>query len=102
MDENLIEDLARACESTDATPLCRVPPGRPDFISRVMDAGVMGVIVPHVKTPEEVRSIVSCVKYPPLGHRELAMSTRTSGYGGIGVKDYLSPGKFRDYDYSHD
>ena len=92
LDISQIEDLTRACELGGATPVCRVPAARPEIILRTMDAGVMGVIVPHVKTQEIAEAIVSYVKYPPVGQRGLAMTIRAAGYLGMGVNEYLFAG----------
>ena len=83
-----IEDLSRACEVAGVTPLCRVPAPRPEIILRTMDAGVMGIVCPHVMTRDIAEQIVSSVKYPPLGHRGLAMTARAPGYSGMAVEDY--------------
>jgi 2-keto-3-deoxy-L-rhamnonate aldolase RhmA len=83
-----IEELARACEVAGVTSLCRVPAARAEIIARTMDAGVMGIIVPHVKTKEDAEFIVSCVKYPPRGQRGFG-TIRASGYGSLGIKEYL-------------
>ena len=89
LDISQIEDLARSCELVNVTPLCRIPASRPEIILRTMDAGVMGVIVPHIKTSEDARAVVSSVKYPPLGHRGMAMTARAPGYMGMKVEEYV-------------
>ena len=90
LDISQIEDLARACELVGVTPLCRVPAGRQEIILRTLDAGVMGVIVPHVKTRDDAEEIVSSVKYPPWGRRGMAMTARAPGYMGMSVDDYIT------------
>lgn len=45
-------------------------PGSPD-ISRVLDCGATGVIVPHVDTPEQARDIASACRFAPAGTRAL-------------------------------
>jgi len=40
--------------------------------TRVLDNGALGVVMPHVDTPEQAREIVDHLKYPPIGHRSLA------------------------------
>jgi 2-keto-3-deoxy-L-rhamnonate aldolase RhmA len=52
------------------TPLVRVP-GLAE-VSRVLDAGALGVIAPHVDTAEEARRYVEAAKFPPLGKRSAA------------------------------
>jgi len=40
--------------------------------TRVLDNGALGIVMPHVDTPEQAREIVNHLKYPPIGHRSLA------------------------------
>jgi 4-hydroxy-2-oxoheptanedioate aldolase len=50
----------------------RVPANTPEYISRVLDGGALGVIAPGVRSAEEARAVVAAAKYPPLGERGLA------------------------------
>jgi 4-hydroxy-2-oxoheptanedioate aldolase len=52
------------------TPLVRVPSVAE--VSRVLDAGALGVIAPHVKSTDEARRYVAAAKFPPLGERSAA------------------------------
>ncbi len=89
LDISQIEELVRSCEVVGVTPLCSIPAARPEIILRTLDAGVMGIIVPHVMTREDAESIVSCVKYSPVGHRSIAMMVRATGYLGMSMEDYI-------------
>jgi 2-keto-3-deoxy-L-rhamnonate aldolase RhmA len=40
------------------TPFVRVPAHGPEYVSRVLDAGAMGVIAPHVRSAAEARAVV--------------------------------------------
>jgi 4-hydroxy-2-oxoheptanedioate aldolase len=51
------------------TPLVRVPSNTPDYISRVLDGGALGVIAPHVANAAEARAVVDAAKFPPFGTR---------------------------------
>src|SRR5262245_45602032 len=53
-------------------PFVRVPANTPDYISRVLDGGALGVIAPHIGSVEEARAVVRAAKYPPLGERSNA------------------------------
>ncbi len=50
----------------------RVPANTPEYISRVLDGGALGVIAPGVRSAKEAREVVAAAKYPPLGERGLA------------------------------
>jgi len=52
------------------TPLVRVP-GVAE-VSRVLDAGALGVIAPHVHSADDARPYVAAAKFPPLGDRSAA------------------------------
>ncbi len=50
-------------------PFVRVPTHGPEWVSRVLDGGALGVIAPHVRSAAEAETIVRLAKYPPLGER---------------------------------
>lgn len=64
-----VSQLILACNYVGVSPLVRVPSKSHWHISRVLDAGAAGIIVPHVETVEEVRDLVQSAKYAPLGAR---------------------------------
>lgn len=74
------ENLTRAAELFDVTPLVRVPTNQQPIILRYMDTGVSGLVVPWVNTPEEAENVVQSVKYFPRGRRGLA-GTRAAEFG---------------------
>ena len=52
------------------TPFVRVP-GAAD-VQRILDAGALGIIAPHVQSADDARKYVRAAKYPPLGERSNA------------------------------
>ena len=44
------ENLARACELRNVTPIIRVPTNLPHEILRLMDVGMMGAQIPMINT----------------------------------------------------
>jgi len=57
---------ALAC---DIAPFVRVPSASPEYVSRVLDGGALGVIAPHVRSAADARKVVAAAKFPPLGER---------------------------------
>ena len=55
--------------SMGVTPMVRIPSKDFGAISRVLDAGVYGVICPDVRTPEESDLFARACKYAPIGER---------------------------------
>jgi 2-keto-3-deoxy-L-rhamnonate aldolase RhmA len=51
------------------TPIVRSPTKEPFFVSRILDGGALGVIVPHIKTAQDARDVVAAAKFQPIGHR---------------------------------
>src|SRR5262249_46304139 len=64
--------IAVAANAAGIAPIVRVPYGQYDMATRVLDGGAMGIVVPHVDTPEEARVIADRLRYPPDGHRSVA------------------------------
>jgi len=59
----------RAIESRRVIPMARVWSHNPEVIARVLDAGALGVIVPHVSRRAQAEALVQAVRYPPVGQR---------------------------------
>ena len=71
---------SRSFEAVLDVPFVRVPTLQPHLISRLLDAGALGVMVPLVEAPEQAARIVEAAKYPPSGHRGVS--------GGLAHDDY--------------
>src|SRR5664279_460154 len=61
--------VVRACEGAGLAPLVR--PRGPDakLILQLLDAGMTGVMLPGVRSEDDVKRLVEAVKYPPDGLR---------------------------------
>jgi 2-keto-3-deoxy-L-rhamnonate aldolase RhmA len=78
-----LETAAMLCSSAigaGISGLVRVPSHDPSTIARVLDAGAVGVIVPHVNTASEAQAIVDAARFPPVGRRSISGPTVVSGY----------------------
>jgi 2-keto-3-deoxy-L-rhamnonate aldolase RhmA len=71
----------QAMGATNAVPLVRAPWNDAVAIKKILDTGVMGVLVPYVNTAEEALQAVQACKYPPEGVRGVAGSPKAAGYG---------------------
>jgi len=60
--------------------ILRVPENDEVWIKRALDTGCDGVLVPQVRTADEVERAVRAAKYPPRGIRGVGVS-RAQGYG---------------------
>lgn len=73
-------ELVRAAERRDITPLARVREISRPAILKLLDVGVQGLIVPDVRSVEDVQAVVDYAKYAPLGRRGFCPS-RKDGWG---------------------
>lgn len=78
--ESAAAQICVAALSLGITPLVRVPSHDPYYAARILDAGAMGVVVPHVNTADEARGIVAACKFAPVGQRSVAGSWPHLGY----------------------
>jgi 2-keto-3-deoxy-L-rhamnonate aldolase RhmA len=77
-----------AARAAGTAALVRVAASGAARIKPVLDAGATGLIVPQVRSAEEVRSVVADCRYPPKGNRGYG-PRRPSNYGRDGGEPYL-------------
>lgn len=75
-----ITEIFRAAESRGATPIVRTWDDQVSTLGRVLDAGALGVVVPHVRTAEQAETIARACRYPPKGNRSSG-TTRALTWG---------------------
>jgi 4-hydroxy-2-oxoheptanedioate aldolase len=80
VNEERYENLVRAAESTGMTPLVSVTSAVPEQIGRLLDIGMQGVVVTHVRSKADAVLAVRSAKYFPEGERGVGLS-RAAGYG---------------------
>ncbi|MDO8685142.1 MAG: aldolase/citrate lyase family protein [Clostridiales bacterium] len=78
-----------AARSRNVPALVRVSGSSTPFIKMVLDAGAEGIIVPQIKTVEEVMAVVNDCRYPPLGKRGYGPRV-PSNYGRNGGSEYIN------------
>ena len=70
-----IESVGMTCimaRQAGVAAVIRVPWNTPGDIKKAYDVGAVGVMVPQVDNPEEVREAITYAKYPPKGERGIA------------------------------
>lgn len=70
-----IETAASICVAAlavDIAPLVRVPQGDLNLATRSLDAGALGIVMPHVDTVEQAQAMVDAFRFAPHGHRSIA------------------------------
>jgi len=83
------ENMIRAAELYDLTPIVRVPNAYPSTLLRFLDRGAQGLIVPHISTREEAEAVARASRYYPMGDRSSATGGRTNRLGsGLSPAEY--------------
>ena len=88
--EETAADLILAAERGGLLPYVRIGDIRRPYVLRMLDIGARGIIVPNIRSVEQVKELVSAAKFPPLGNRGYCPN-RTSGWGADEwAKDVMS------------
>jgi 2-keto-3-deoxy-L-rhamnonate aldolase RhmA len=72
-----------ACRASNITPIVRVGDAADHNILSVLDCGAIGVMVPHVDSPEKARQIARACRYTG-GSRGMGNVTRAGRWGSLG------------------
>jgi 2-keto-3-deoxy-L-rhamnonate aldolase RhmA len=84
---DVVQNHLIATRGSETATLVRVPWNDPVLIKPVLDIGADGVIVPLVRTVDDVRNAVAACRYPPQGIRGYG-PRRASGFGQMGGPDF--------------
>jgi 4-hydroxy-2-oxoheptanedioate aldolase len=88
IDLGVCEEMVRAAEAVDMTPVVRVPSHDPKVILRYLEVGAQGVMAPQVNSVRDAEAILDAVKYAPVGKRGLGPG-RAAMYGlGEPLREY--------------
>ena len=85
---NELAQMIRATEARGATPIVRVPNDDSTTIGQILDAGALGIVVPHVRTAEQAKGIAQACRYPPRGRR--SMGTGRANTFGEDYADWIN------------
>ena len=58
-----------AAERHDLTPIARIPDLSSATITRFLDRGVRGIVVPHVESLDDAQRVIDAAYFAPLGNR---------------------------------
>ncbi len=87
------QQFIRAANGAEITPFVRIKDGQRNSVLKMLDVGAQGLIIPNVKTVEEVEELVDFGKYFPLGNRGVAPTSGskfwTADYASQGLDHYF-------------
>jgi len=87
--EESFADLIKMARALGLMPLVRVIGPEYCNLCPRLDAGAQGLVIPRIRTAEEVRNAVSCVTYPPEGVRGAVMLKGQSDYVSIDMPEFI-------------
>jgi 2-keto-3-deoxy-L-rhamnonate aldolase RhmA len=79
--ENEFSTLPLAIAGFGGPVIARVPALDPSHISRALDRGVAGLMLPKVDNLESLEAALAATMYPPTGTRGVAGYNRAAGWG---------------------
>ena len=71
-------------------PIVRVSAGELALGARCLDGGALGIVIPHVDTPEQARAMVDAFRFPPVGHRSIAGGYPHFGFAATPVAEVVA------------
>ena len=76
-----------AIGNTAATGLVRIERSERLRVSRALDLGAGGLVVPRVDSAADVEQALAWMRFPPEGQRGIALGVRGQGFGRVGHGD---------------
>lgn len=77
----VVHELIGAALGRGVPALVRVPDTGRSTISRVLDSGAAGVLVPHVEAVSDAQAVISAARFPPRGSRGFGPTVRAGDWG---------------------
>ncbi len=85
-----VVDICRAADVGDLTPICKVPGLEERAIQGYLDAGLMGIHSPHIRTREDAQRLVEACRFPPEGNRGITRSRARRLCADMTAKEYMA------------
>lgn len=88
-DLSSIETAALITKSYDVDLLCRTERGSYSDYVRPLEADSSGIMVPHIMSLEDAKSVISMTRFPPVGRRPADGGNADGKYCRIPFTDYI-------------
>lgn len=95
------QNLVRAAELADISPIIRVGKNDPVEILHSLDIGAEGVEVPQIGDAEDAKLMASASRYHPSGERGVCRYVRAAGYSSIERHKYFQMANERTITIAH-
>jgi len=74
------ENLVRAADASGISPVVRVGVNDPYLITKALDLGAQGILVPNVTTAADAQKFVAATQFAPAGNRGACPFIRAGGH----------------------
>jgi 2-keto-3-deoxy-L-rhamnonate aldolase RhmA len=85
-----VGDLCFAGLAAGLVPIVRPSAKDPHLLTRPLDNGAMGLLIPHVDTRPEAEGVVKAIRFPPLGERGMNLMGVHTGFARARGDDYVT------------
>ncbi|MEO6022632.1 MAG: aldolase/citrate lyase family protein, partial [Burkholderiales bacterium] len=89
MDVDAAAQICAGALTAGVTPIIRVPGHESYHATRLLDAGAMGIVVPHVSTAAEATHVANACRFPPAGHRSIPGLLPQVGFESLPLADVV-------------
>jgi 2-keto-3-deoxy-L-rhamnonate aldolase RhmA len=84
-----VANLLHVSSAIDLPALVRVPETQRALLSRPLDAGAVGLMIPRVESRAQAEAIVRYTKFPPAGDRGVVLGTAHTAYRPVNGRRFL-------------
>ena len=84
-----VADIVQVARLSGIMPFARVPDDDYPWLTRPLDAGIMGLMVPRIRSRAQVEAIVQAIKYPPVGQRGCGGLGRQTEFDSVPVDEWI-------------
>ena len=85
----IISTMLQVSSTIGLPALVRVPETARSLLSRPLDAGAVGLMIPRVESRAQAEAIVRYTKYPPVGDRGVILGTAHNDYRAVNGRQFL-------------
>jgi 2-dehydro-3-deoxyglucarate aldolase/4-hydroxy-2-oxoheptanedioate aldolase len=90
-----VADMAALAAALDFPLVVRPPQGNREWITRLLDAGVLNLHIPQVDTPEQAVAVARAARYAPRGERGMYGFGPHTGYRPLPVQEHVAAANAR-------
>jgi 2-keto-3-deoxy-L-rhamnonate aldolase RhmA len=92
----IVADTVAVARASGIVPIVRVSQAEYTLVARTLDLGAQGIIVPRVNTVQEVRDIVSWMRFPPHGIRGYADTAAQTEFQRVTPQEFVDAGNMQN------